>query len=281
MSEKSLSDFGGRYILSCEDIASLIRFQEYRCALVSDRVYRMGDLSEFGISLASSEQIGEVFGDSQILFLSSDGFRSRLYYDSHSDKYILGFGGTAPISISDWRTNFNQFFGKKAEEYVRGIELVGKIREDYVDRVIVTGHSLGGGIATVAAIMRKLRCFVFNPPAIHPNTLRQFEPLDYTEINNLITRYVVAGEALDLINKTVSIKHVRIGTKRQLYGSWRIPNLIGLFLGRKLISRIITNPIILLVSTIGIPLIEKSLVLHGMEEVLFGLKKYLLNTELT
>jgi hypothetical protein len=254
---------------------SFIRFQEYRCALVSGKVYQLGDLADVGVPIASLSQIREVFDDSDNLFFSCAGFRSQLYYDSYSDQYILGFGGTVPNSIMDWRTNFNQFFGKRADEYVHGIELVNRIRKDYVDRVIVTGHSLGGGIATVAAIARRLRCFVFNPPAIHKNTLRQFEPLNYNEINNLITRYVVAGEILDLINKTISINSARIGTKRQLYGSWKIPNLIGLLLGRKIIAKIIPHPTILLVSTIGIPLIEKSILLHCMDEVLFGLKKYL------
>jgi hypothetical protein len=260
---------------SVVDELRFIEFQEYRCAIVADKIYQLADLSEIGLPLASPEQIQNIFGNPQILPRQSDDIRSQLYHDLHSDKFILCFGGTVPRSVNDWRNNFNQFLGKRAEQYVNGIELVNKIRDDYVDRVIVTGHSLGGGIATVAAIARKLKCFVFNPPAIHPNTFKNFEPFDRQEINERITRFVVAGEFLDLVNKVISLKHKRIGTKQQLYGSFRIPNLIGLFFGRRLIAKIIPNPAILLISTIGLPLLEKSLALHSMEEVLCGLKKYL------
>lgn len=262
-------------ILSADHNSKFIKFQEYRCALVSDKVYQGINLADLGLPLATSNQISKVFGDSQVLIDDFDGFRTQLYYDIYSDKFILGFGGTVPNNLSDWRTNFNQFFGKQAEEYIRGINLVNRIRTDYINRIIVTGHSLGGGIATVAAIARRLKCFVFNPPAIHPNTIQRFEPIDYSEFNDLITRYVVVGEALDLINKTISIKHKRIGITYNLYGSWQMPKLISLLLGRKLLIKFIPNPIFILASTIGIPLLEKSILLHGMNEVLHGLKKHL------
>ncbi|MDR2643369.1 MAG: DUF2974 domain-containing protein [Planctomycetaceae bacterium] len=253
-----------------------IDFQEYRCALIADKIYKLTDLAEVGLPAASPDQIRRIFGTTQISQHDSNEFQTQLYHDQHSDKFILGFRGTVPLNINDWQTNFNQFFGKKAEQYSRGIELVNNIREDYIDRIIVTGHSLGGGIATVAAIARQLQCFVFNPPAIHTNTLQQFEPLNYPKINKQITRFVVVGEILDLINKTISIKHKRIGTRYNLYGSLKIPNLLGLFFGRKLIVRFFPHPIMLIVITIGIPLLQKSIALHNMSEVICGLKKYLI-----
>jgi hypothetical protein len=236
------------------------------------------DLLEFGLPVASVSQHRQIFGVDQISQLNSDGFKTQLYHDQYSNKYILGFSGTELLNINDWQTNFNQFFGKEAEQYTRGVKLINNIRKDYINRVIVTGHSLGGGIATVAAIAGGLQCLAFNPPAIHTKTLRQFETLDLEEINQQITRYIVAGEILDLFNKTFSIKHKQIGTKQNLHGSWKIPNMLKFGLGQKVITRFFPHPIFIFASTIGTALFEKSITLHGMNEVIYGLKKYLKKT---
>jgi hypothetical protein len=247
---------------------------EYRCALVAEKVYKLGNLNDTGIYDASPEQIRNVFGSSEITFHEENGFHAKLYYDLRSEQFILGFGGTTFDNINDWMTNFNQFFGQQSNQYLKGIELVNNIRNEFINKVIVTGHSLGGGIATVAAVAGKLKSFVFNPPAVHLNTLKQFDPQYIIDAENNITRFVVTGEILDLVNATISIQHRRIGTKIPLYGSWKIPVFSGL-LGRQFTKMLVPNPLVVLVSTVGIPLLKKSFDLHSMEEVLHGLKKYL------
>ncbi|MDR2441380.1 MAG: DUF2974 domain-containing protein [Planctomycetaceae bacterium] len=256
------------------DNSQYLEHIEYRCALVAERVYQLGNLTDTGILDASPEQIHNVFESSEIVFCDDNGFHAKLYYDLRSDQFILGFGGTTFDNINDWMTNFSQFFGQQSDQYTKGIELVNKIRNNFVDKVIVTGHSLGGGIATVAAITGKLKGFVFNPPAIHQNTLEQFDPKNIIDAENYLKRFVVTGEILDLVNTTISIQHRRIGTKISLYGSWEIPVLTGL-LGRQFTKILVPNPILGLVSTIGIPLLQKSFDLHSMKEVILGLKKYL------
>lgn len=257
------------------DHSSYLERIEYRCALVAEKVYELSDLADLGIPAASPEQIHNVFGSSEIVFHDDNGFHAKLYYDLRSGQFILGFGGTNFDNVNDWITNFNQFFGQQSDYYIQGLELVNKIRNNYIDRVIVTGHSLGGGIASVAAIAGKLHGYVFNPPAIHLKTLELFDHLNLTSAENRIKRFVVTGEILDLINKTVSRQHRRIGTKIQLYGSWGIPVFSG-FIGRQLTRMIIPNPIVVLAGTVGLPLLQKSINLHRMEEVFIGLKKYLL-----
>jgi hypothetical protein len=254
--------------------AEYLQFLEYRCALIAESVYKLGDLADVGIPAASPKQIQKVFGNSDVLFHDDNGFHAKLYCDIRSDQFILGFGGTTFDNINDWSTNFSQFFGQQAVQYEQGIELVNKIRGDFIDKVIVTGHSLGGGIATVAAVTRKLRGFVFNPPAIHTNISEKLDCLNLTSAENRIKRFVVTGEILDLVNKTVSIQHRQIGTKIQLHGSGEIPIFSG-FIGRQLTKMLIPNPITILAGTVGIPLLQKSFSLHSMKEVFHGLKKHL------
>jgi hypothetical protein len=247
---------------------------EYRCALVADKMYELGDLSDVGIFAASPEQIHRIFGNSKILFHDTNGFQAKLYHDFRSDQFILGFGGTHLDNTNDWITNFNQFFGQQSDHYIQGLELVNKIRDDSINKIIVTGHSLGGGIATLAAVARKLQGCVFNSPAIHRNILEQFDDLHLTSAEDKIKRFVVAGEILDLINKTISVQHHQIGTKIQLYGSWRIPILSGL-IGRQLLKMLVPNPAVVFASMVGLPLLQKSFELHRMNEVIHGLKTWL------
>ncbi|MDR0703368.1 MAG: DUF2974 domain-containing protein [Planctomycetaceae bacterium] len=255
------------------DNSQYLEHIEYRCALVAEKVYQFGNLTDTGIFDASPEQIHNVFGGSEIVFRDDYGFHAKLYYDLRSDQFILGFGGTTFDNINDWVTNFNQFFGQQSDQYTKGIELVDKIRNNFVDKVIVTGHSLGGGIAAVAAITGKLKGFVFNPPAIHRNTLEQFDPQNIIDAENNLKCFVVTGEILDLVNTTISIQHRRIGTKIPLYGSWKIPVFSGL-LGRQFTKILVPNPVVVLAGMAGIPLLKKSINLHSMEEVFIGLKKH-------
>ncbi|MDR2757453.1 MAG: hypothetical protein LBC20_17300 [Planctomycetaceae bacterium] len=254
--------------------AEYLQFLEYRCALIAESVYKLIDLADAGMPAASPKQIQEIFGSSDVLFHEDNGFHAKLYCDIRSNQFILGFGGTTFDNINDWITNINQFLGQKSEHYIQGIELVNKIRDNYIDKIIVTGHSLGGGIATVTAITRKLNSYVFNPPAIHINTLEKLDCLNLTSAENRIKRFVVSGEILDLINKTISIQHRQIGTKIPLYGSGKISVFSGL-LGRQFTKILVPNPVVTLISTIGIPLLQKSVHLHSMKEVFHGLKNHL------
>ena len=71
-----------------------------------------------------------------------------------SDKVIIvGFSGTELLSLKNWKTNVCQYFGRLDPVYVQAAGLVRSVwmgkrhRKDFKDlRVIVCGHSLGGGL---------------------------------------------------------------------------------------------------------------------------------------
>jgi hypothetical protein len=250
---------------------------EYRCALVAEAVYNRICLKEKGLPLATEKQINEVFAAGiEALINDDDGVKEQLYYDERTGLYILAFGGTEPANINDWIQNFAQFAGLGSQYYLQGMALVKAIRPEYKDKVLLTGHSLGGGVATVAATAGQLNAIVFNPPTIHKNTLNQFTAEQVQAAKNNVQRFVVAGEILDLVNHTLGVNQHRIGRKITLYGSFTIPLSSVLSLSA-LLKRFIpgVGPIIGVLA----PLLEKSVELHSMREVFVGLKKDKSRTE--
>ncbi|MDR3110077.1 MAG: DUF2974 domain-containing protein [Planctomycetaceae bacterium] len=253
--------------------STLLKHLEYRCALVADAVYRAEELPHYGLHLATEQQKSEILGkpESELTDLS-DSMREQLYYDERSKRFILAFAGTDPLNVIDWIQNVSQFVGLPTEYYQNAVTLVRAIKLKDRDKVILTGHSLGGGVAAVAAIAGKMNAFVFNPPSIHRNTLAEFDPGNVALAETNVHRFVVTGEILDIINLTLGAAQNHVGKKTQLCGSFSIPvsSIFGL---TALFKRFIPGVGI----TLGIlaPLAEKSLKLHLMDEVLYGLINYL------
>jgi hypothetical protein len=253
-----------------------LRHTAYRCALAAEAVYSdtPQQLQKQGLPDATEEQIDELFdGDYVALFKQyADTFRTKLFFDSHADRFILAFAGTELTNRDHWNTNVRQFFGQADEHYHWATDIARHIVKNKRVKIIVTGHSLGGGLATVCALAGGMEACVFNPPCIHVNTLEQFSALHKHRAEQHIQRFVVFGEALDIVNKLLGVNHRRIGTKTQLYGSIRIP-ISSLLSVTVLFRRFI--PVAGPVLAVGAPILEKTLALHGMDEVLCGLRKHL------
>jgi RHS repeat-associated protein len=73
------------------------------------------------------------------------------------DTYILALRGTN--GLNDWRTNILQFFGFKTSQYDQAIDLAREVKNSLPPgaRLIVTGHSKGGGQAVAAAYATGIR----------------------------------------------------------------------------------------------------------------------------
>jgi hypothetical protein len=110
-------------------------------------------------------------------FHSVGDVRAALFR-SDAGKYVLAFRGTRITSARDATTNFLQAAGgvpleyKDAEELAKVIswELDAKGAAKFGDLEVV-GHSMGGGMATAAAIANGLTATVFNPAGLHQNTI--------------------------------------------------------------------------------------------------------------
>jgi len=84
----------------------------------------------------------------------------------------------------DWAVNFAQGLGKSTPQYDAAIKAGKRAADDAVakwnKRLIITGHSLGGGLASAAAVAARIhkpelriRCETYNAAGLHGNTAKR------------------------------------------------------------------------------------------------------------
>jgi hypothetical protein len=150
-----------KYIVANEDsfFYQLQRRQEVRNALASRGVYKSEDMPDFCLQQKSAEGAGV------------PGFKAIKYQDyiTGEDQYVLAFGGTD--DKWDWGNNFAQGSGLLPDQYDKAIKLGREFKRDGKQgHLVVTGHSLGGGLASAAALAGGFPADTFNAAWLHEET---------------------------------------------------------------------------------------------------------------
>ena len=132
----------------------------------------------------------------------SDGLRVGLY-KTQNDEIVLAFAGTNLKSARDWVTNIRQGIGLDTDEYSKAAILARQFKM-VPGKKIITGHSKGGAIASLASAVTHEPSVTFNTAGLHTNTLER-EGIDYRTFEaksapDLITNIVLEGEILQKIN---------------------------------------------------------------------------------
>ena len=140
----------------------------------------------------------------------STGFASALYRNSASGHYTLAFRGTDDVNASslgnslserqltpDGRASFLQAYGKPSPQYDQAVDLASALAQspDIRGDLSFTGHSLGGGLAAVAAMSTRLSANTFNASGIHPATAERYKFL-LADAPEYVTAYNVKGDWL-------------------------------------------------------------------------------------
>ncbi|WBF66008.1 hemagglutinin repeat-containing protein [Desulfovibrio subterraneus] len=104
------------------------------------------------------------------------GLASTLFYNKEKNEYVLAFRGTE-MSKKDWVTNGAQAIGATDASQYGDVKsrAITKLNDHVMSKgatLTVTGHSLGGGLATmVVASGFADRAVVFNPAGLHDNSI--------------------------------------------------------------------------------------------------------------
>ena len=102
----------------------------------------------------------------------ASGFKAALYQSAFErpPKLVMACAGTE--NGPDWTTNLQQGIGLETEQYDRAMKLAQRIIENSRKGTVdMTGHSLGGGLASAASAVTGAKGYTFNAAGLHPATV--------------------------------------------------------------------------------------------------------------
>jgi uncharacterized protein YukE len=152
-----------------------------------------------------------------------DGFDAAVYRND-SGQYVLAFAGTS--SLTDWGANLQQGVGALSGQHLQAIALAqGLAGAVGSENMVITGHSLGGGLASTASVATDIPAVTFNAAGVHPNTVLAASALgdDSGYSSGQIRNYHVRGEMLTTLQNPLGsfVDHV------PLVGDDPLPNALG------------------------------------------------------
>jgi hypothetical protein len=134
--------------------------------------------------------------DPDMLESPNSDFRAQVYRPDPdvfgSDfKDTVAFKGSA--SLEDFKNNAQQGLNMHSDYYEKAVDIGRRIEQKGAD-VTITGHSLGGGMASAASVASGRVATTFNPAGLHSDTVTRYGGTVHASD---IQRYQVEGEVLD------------------------------------------------------------------------------------
>lgn len=148
--------------------------------------------------------------DPAMLEDSATGFRAGIYQNDKGE-YVVAFAGTDPSEMADIGADATQAFGLDTAQYNQAIALAKEAEVVFGDgNVVFTGHSLGGGLASAAALATGGAGVTFNAAGLSDDTLSElgFSPNAARENvadSGQVRRYIVETDPLNTVQQDVPV----------------------------------------------------------------------------
>ena len=130
------------------------------------------------------------------------GFRAQMYEPDPAVfgddmKPTVAFKGTTASSLEDWQNNAAQSAGLESSYYKNAVQIGNNLSDSGAD-VDITGHSLGGGMASAASQTSGLDATTFNAAGLNAGTVAKYAG---TPMESDINAYHVSGDPLTALQE--------------------------------------------------------------------------------
>lgn len=163
-----------------------------------------------GLDLANQQHVLVSSGSTRVESLTPAG---RLLQRALGYEFRARYNASATLHYDqggDWGTNVSQAMGIVPDQYLearRAVDMAVKTAEERGNRLTITGHSLGGGLAQAAALYChkmyphiRLKCIHFNAAGLHKETARRVAGAQLSDSRNFpMYAQNVAGELLTAV----------------------------------------------------------------------------------
>ena len=163
----------------------------------------IGDIKNQDFSTDNYSKVGQSDSNAIDWWGGQDqGLDYSVFENKETGDTVVSFRGTEPLSAEDWVEDVEQAFGD-SEQYEQAVNMARDMQsqldtynaENGTDKQLsFTGHSLGGGLATAAALATGNEAVVFDAAGLSQGTI-DANNLDVGNANK-VTNFNVAGDFL-------------------------------------------------------------------------------------
>jgi hypothetical protein len=171
-------------------------------ARLADDVYNDVPNPPAGFRVATEGDLARIGIRPEMLTSTQSAYRARVYVKGAGDdaQFVVSFRGSA--AASDWKANFQQGVGLPSDHYAKALKIGQVLARNEGANVTITGHSLGGGLASAAAIASGRDAATFNAAGLSDRTIQDAQAIhDRAGVSRTagVAAFYVKGEILSAI----------------------------------------------------------------------------------